>query len=68
MILSEMVSKLNLQRVPHELPYRVSWLSDKESLLVNEQAIVEFSIGDYKDKVLCDIVPMDYCHLLHGRP
>lgn len=30
--------------------------------------MVEFEIGEYKDKVLCDIVPMDACHLLLVRP
>ena len=30
--------------------------------------MVEFSLGDFKDKVLCDIVEMDACHLLLGRP
>lgn len=34
-------------------------------MLVNEQTWVEFSIGGYKDKILCDV---DACHLLLGRP
>eukprot|EP00253_Pinus_taeda_P015838 PITA_15838 len=29
---------------------------------------VEFQIGKYKDKILCDVMPMDVCHLLLGRP
>ena len=37
-------------------------------MLVNEKAWVEFSIGRYKDKVLCDVLPMDACHFLLGRP
>jgi hypothetical protein len=36
---------------------------------VNKRCLVEFSIGkNYKDAVVCDIVPMDACHLLLGRP
>ena len=27
-----------------------------------------FSIGKYRDEVYCDIVDMDACHLLFGRP
>lgn len=27
-----------------------------------------FAVGDYIDKVDCDVVPMDACHLLLGRP
>ena len=29
---------------------------------------MEFSIGAYKGKVLCDVLPMDACHVLFGRP
>ncbi|XP_010451789.1 PREDICTED: uncharacterized protein LOC104733967 [Camelina sativa] len=35
---------------------------------VNEQVIVPFSVGPYKDQVLCDVVPMQASHLLLGRP
>ena len=30
--------------------------------------MVEFKIGGYNDKILCDVIPMDVCHLLLGRP
>ena len=29
---------------------------------------MEFQIGTYKDVVLCDIMPMDVCHILLGSP
>ena len=29
---------------------------------------MEFHIGTYKDEVLCDIIPMDVCHILVGSP
>ena len=36
---------------------------------VNQRTLVQFSIGkNYKDEVLCDVVPMDACHLLLGSP
>ena len=25
-------------------------------------------MGKYKDKVMCDVMPMDVCHILLGRP
>ena len=28
---------------------------------------MKFKIGYYNDKVLCDIMPIDYCHILLGR-
>ena len=36
---------------------------------VSKRALVSISIGStYKDDVVCDVVPMDTCHLLLGRP
>jgi hypothetical protein len=36
--------------------------------LVNEQCLVKFKIGKYHDEVLCEIMPMDVCHMLLDRP
>ena len=63
-----MVEKLNLKKVKHPTPYKVSWLHKGHQLLVIEQSKVDFQIGSYKDKVTCDIMPMDVCHVLLGRP
>jgi len=30
--------------------------------------MISFSVGKYKDEVLCDVVPMHATHLLLGRP
>ena len=35
---------------------------------VKEWYLVDFHIGKYKDQVLCDIVDMNSCHVLLGRP
>jgi hypothetical protein len=35
---------------------------------VTKQCLVYFKMGEYKDKVLCDVIPMDVCHLFLGRP
>ena len=64
----EMVDKLKLVTNPHPYPYKVSWLKKEKQTLINEQVWVEFKIGEYKDKVLCDVVEMDACHLLLSRP
>ena len=29
---------------------------------------MKFNIGSYENEVLCDIIPMDICHMLLGRP
>eukprot|EP00253_Pinus_taeda_P002212 PITA_02212 len=68
LVSTEMVEKLGLKRLKHPSPYRVSWLQKGHQLLVDEQSKVEFKIGRYKDKIICDIMPMDVCHILLGRP
>eukprot|EP00253_Pinus_taeda_P004272 PITA_04272 len=68
LVSTEMVEKLELKRLKHPNPYRVSWLQKGHRLLVDEQSEVEFQIGRYKDKVVCDIMPMDVSHILLGRP
>eukprot|EP00253_Pinus_taeda_P020624 PITA_20624 len=55
----EMVEKLGLKKLKHPTPYKVSWLQKGHQLLVDEQCEVEFQIGKYKDKILCDVMPMD---------
>ena len=64
----EMVEKLKLSRLPHVNPYKVSWLKKGQHVLLYEEAYVDFEIGEYKDKVLCDILLMDTCNFLLGHP
>ena len=63
-----MVQELKLRRIHHPFPYEVPWLTKGQQTLINEQAWVNFQIGKYKDIILCDIVDIDACHLLFGRP
>jgi hypothetical protein len=35
---------------------------------MTKQCLVEFKIGGYRDEILCDVIPMDVCHVLLGRP
>jgi hypothetical protein len=65
---TEMVEKLELETVSHSSPYRVLWLQKGHQVNVTKQCLVEFEIGGYKDEILCDVIPMDVCHLLLGRP
>jgi hypothetical protein len=52
----------------HPSPYKVSWLQKGHQVSVTKQCLVEFKMGEYKDKILCDVIPMDVCHVLLGRP
>jgi hypothetical protein len=68
LVLTEMVEKLEVETTDHPRPYKVSLLHKGHQVSVTKQCLVEFKIGGYNDKVLCDVIPMDVCHLLLGRP
>ncbi|KAL4386067.1 hypothetical protein GQ457_09G019440 [Hibiscus cannabinus] len=61
-------SKLGLETTKHPHPYKLQWLNDGGELKVTKQVLIPFSIGSYKDEVLCDVVPMHATHMLLGRP
>ncbi|XP_058003679.1 uncharacterized protein LOC131180086 [Hevea brasiliensis] len=63
-----MVGKLSLRTIKHPIPYKLQWLNECGEIKVNKQVILAFSIGRYKDEVLCDVVPMHAGHILLGRP
>ncbi|XP_076918458.1 uncharacterized protein LOC143578882 [Bidens hawaiensis] len=69
LISEEAVQKLALKTESHHKPYKLQWLKKGGEVTVSKKALVSFSIGTtYKDDVVCDVVPMDACHLLLGRP
>jgi hypothetical protein len=68
LVSTEMVEKLELKTIENPSPYRVSWLQKGHQVNVTKQCLVEFKIGGYNDKILCDVIPMDVCHLFLGRP
>ncbi|XP_038973206.1 uncharacterized protein LOC120105113 [Phoenix dactylifera] len=63
-----LVEKLSLPKLKHPNPYRLQWLNDCGDIRVTKQVMISFSIGKYKDEVLCDVAPMHAGHLLLGRP
>ena len=65
---SEMVSKLGLITANHPRPYVLHWLDDGNKVKVTKQVKVALTMGSYEDEVLCDVIPMDACHILLGRP
>jgi len=65
---TRMVEKLNLQLIPHPKPYKIQWINEDGELIVDKQVKVNLSMGNYKDEILCDVVPMEACHILLGRP
>jgi hypothetical protein len=68
LVSTEMVEKLELNTTAHPKPYKVSWLQKGHQVMITKQCPVEMKIGGYKDEIMCDIIPMDVCHILLGRP
>nr|XP_043630172.1 uncharacterized protein LOC122601481 [Erigeron canadensis] len=69
LVSDEAVKKLSLKTENHPKPYKLQWLKKGGEVTVSKRSLVSFSIGkQYKDDVWCDVVPMDACHLLLGRP
>ena len=69
MVATTMVEKLGLTPEPHPDPYQLTWLKKGNIVKVNQRCLVKFSIGSrYSDEIWCEVIPMDACHLLLGRP
>jgi hypothetical protein len=68
LVSSELIKKLGLTTRPHQHPYHIQWLNDSGKPKVTQTCRISFSIGSYSDSVDCDVVPMQACSLLLGRP
>ena len=64
----ELVARMGLKQWHHLSPYKIQWLNECGTLRVSNIVTVPFSIGRYNDHVECDMVPMQACQLLLGRP
>ena len=53
-----LVEKLNLPTLKHPKPYKLQWLNECGEIWVKKQVLVSFSIGKYRNEVLCDVIPM----------
>jgi hypothetical protein len=65
---SDMVDKLALTTKPHPRPYHIQWLNNSGKAKVTKLVRLNFAIGPYHDVIECDVVPMQACHILLGRP
>jgi hypothetical protein len=64
----ELVKKLGLTTREHPHPYHIQWFNNSGKFKVTKTARVHFSIGSYHDFADFDVVSMDACSLLLGRP
>jgi hypothetical protein len=66
MISAEVVKRLDLSMTPHPQPYNIGWLRQERYLCVSQQCRLPYDIKPFKDKVLCDIDPLEFCDVLLG--
>lgn len=68
LVSSDLVKKFGLTTRAHSHPYHLQWLNNSGKAKVTKSARVHFSIGSYHDHADFDVVPMEPCSLLFGRP
>jgi hypothetical protein len=68
LVSSDLVKKLSFPTRPRPHPYHIQWFNDTGKVKVTQTVHVHFSIGIYSDYADCDVVPMEACSLLLGRP
>ncbi|RDX73446.1 hypothetical protein CR513_46940, partial [Mucuna pruriens] len=56
------------ERLPHPMPYKLQWLSENGELVVDMKVSLGITLGNYKDNISCDVVPIEAKHILLGRP
>jgi hypothetical protein len=64
----QLVDSLKLPTWKHPQPHCVEWLYNSGKLKVTHKVRLKFPVVDYEDTVVCDVMPMDACHVLLGRP
>ncbi|KAJ9557348.1 LOW QUALITY PROTEIN: hypothetical protein OSB04_011962 [Centaurea solstitialis] len=69
LVSQKLVDHLGLPTQPHESPYALGCVKKGPQARVTQVCKVPLSIGKYyKEDVLCDVLDMDACHILLGRP
>ena len=61
------VKLLNLKVEPHSNPFRVAWVND-HTMPVTQWCLVSIQMGEYKDEIYYDVLPMDIAHVLLSHP
>jgi hypothetical protein len=68
LISAEVIKQLHLPTTSHPQPYTIGWLHQGRDLCVIQQCRLPYGIKPFKDEVLCDISPLEFCDVLLRQP
>jgi hypothetical protein len=69
LVSQDLVQHLQLPTTPHLDPYQLGWVQrGGPCITIARCCAVTFSIGPFRDIVVCDVSPLDYVDLLLGLP
>ena len=68
LISAEVFKRLELLKTPHPQPYNIGWLSQGRGICITQKCLLPYGIKPFKDEVLCDVAPLEVCHVLLGQP
>jgi hypothetical protein len=68
LVSADFMAKTALMTRLHTHLYYIRWLNNSGKAKVTHTTRVHFSIGTYHDYANCDVVPIQACSLLLGRP
>ena len=63
-----LIKRLQIPTQDHPKPYQLQWFNDSGTMKVIFQALISFTLGKYKDEILCDVLPMQAGDIFLGRP
>lgn len=65
----KLVEFMQLPTKHHPSPYKLGWVKRGSQTRATTSCMIFISIGGhYRDELMCDIIDMDACHMLLGRP
>ena len=67
LMLVEVIKWLALPIKLHPQPYTIGWLRQGSYLRVSQQCRLSYDIKPFKDKVLCDVSPLEVCDVILGQ-
>jgi hypothetical protein len=68
LISAEVIKRMDLLMTLHPQTYTIGWLRQGRDLCVSQQCCLPYNIKPFKDEVLCDISPLEFCDVLLGQP